>query len=124
MASQIFFDICEKKPIDVDLFFSHEIHFPKIEYEPRVSVHFPIPREFKGMQIIQDSIFSNLEESQNTIFALFFASVCHLAGHTKVTDFKKYKEWIKGKSERRAYETIEFIEDVRVNEFLKNQFPE
>jgi Mg-chelatase subunit ChlD len=124
MASQIFFDICEKKPIDVDLFFSHEIRFPKIEYEPRVSVHFPIPREFKGMQIIQDSIFSNLEESQNTIFALFFASVCHLAGHTKVTDFKKYKEWIKGKSERRAYETIEFIEDARVNEFLKNQFPE
>ena len=124
MASQIFFDICEKKPIDVDLFFSDQIYFPKIEYEPRVTAHFPIPREVKGMQIIQDSIFSNLEKSQNTIFTLFFASVCHLAGHAKVTDFKKYKEWMKGKNEHRAYETIEFIEDIRVDDFLKNKFPE
>lgn len=124
MASQIFFDICEKKPIDVDLFFSNEIHFPKIEYEPRITVHFPIPREYKGMQIIQNSIFSNLEEYQNTIFALFFASVCHLAGHARVTDFKKYKEWIKDKNKSRAYETIEFIEDIRVDAFLKNNFPE
>ena len=124
MASQIFFDICEKKPIEVDLFFSDQIYFPKIEYEPRVTAHFPIPREVKGMQIIQDSIFSNLEKSQNTIFTLFFASVCHLAGHAKVTDFKKYKEWMKGKNEHRAYETIEFIEDIRVDDFLKNKFPE
>ena len=124
MASQIFFDICEKKPIDVDLFFSNEIRFPKIEYEPRITVHFPIPQEYKGMQIIQDSVFSNLEKYQDTIFALFFASVCHLAGHAKVTDFKIYKEWMAGKSQERAHQTIEFIEDVRVNEFLKNHFPE
>ncbi len=124
MASQIFFDICEKKPIDVDLFFSNEIRFPKIEYEPRTTVHFPIPREYKGMQIIQNSIFSNLENYQNTIFALFFASVCHLAGHAKVTNYKIYKEWMIGKSQDRAQQTIEFIEDIRVDEYLKNHFPE
>ncbi|MCV0392263.1 MAG: VWA domain-containing protein [Nitrosopumilus sp.] len=124
MASQIFFDICEKKPIDVDVFFSDKIYFPKIEYEPRTTVYFPIPREVKGMQIIQNSIFSNLEKYQDSIFALFFASVCHLAGHVKVTDFKIYKEWMSGKNKPRAYETIEFIEDIRVNDFLKNHFPE
>ena len=76
------------------------------------------------MQIIKDSIFSTLEKYQDTIFALFFASVCHLAGHAKVTDFKKYKEWMVGKSQDRSHQTMEFIEDVRVNEFLKNHFPE
>ena len=29
-----------------------------------------------------------------------------------------------GKNKKRAYETFEFIEDIRVNEFLKNKFPE
>lgn len=124
MASQIFFDICEKKPIEVDLFFSSEINYPKIEYEPRMAAYFPMPRESQGVHIMQDSAFSNYEKSQDTIFALFFASVCHLAGHAKVTDFGKYKDWMKNKTESRAYEAIEFIEDIRVDEFLKNNFPE
>jgi hypothetical protein len=124
MASQIFFDICEKKPIEVDLFFSNEINYPKIEYAPRMAVYFPIPREVQGVQIMQDSAFSNYEKSQDTIFTLFFASICHLAGHAKVTNFSKYKNWMKGKTKSRAYEAIEFIEDIRVNEFLKNNFPE
>lgn len=123
-ASRIFFDICGKKPIEVDLFFSNEIHYPKIEYEPKIAVYFPIPREVQEIQIIQDSAFSNYEKSQDTIFTLFFASICHQAGHAKVTDFSKYKNWMKGKTKSRAYEVIEFIEDIRVNEFLKNNFPE
>ena len=59
-----------------------------------------------------------------SIFTLFFASICHAAGHAKVTDFNKYKEWMRGKNKKRAYETFEFIEDIRVNDFLKNNFPE
>ncbi|MCH7562170.1 MAG: VWA domain-containing protein, partial [Thaumarchaeota archaeon] len=41
-----------------------------------------------------------------------------------VTDYKKYKDWMKGKNKKRAFEIIEFIEDIRVNDFLKNNFPE
>lgn len=124
MASQIFFDICEKKPNEVDLFFSSRINYPKIEYEPKITVYFPIPREIQGIPIIQDCVFSNYEKYLDSIFTLFFASICHLAGHVKVTDFDKYKHWMKNKSKSRAFETIEFIEDIRVDEFLKNNFPE
>ena len=31
---------------------------------------------------------------------------------------------MKGKNKKRAFETFEFIEDIRVDEFLKNEFPE
>ena len=31
---------------------------------------------------------------------------------------------MKGKNKKRAFETFEFIEDIRVNDFLKNNFPE
>ena len=124
MAHQIFFDICEKKPIDVDIFFLDHINFPRIDYEPRMMVYLPLPRQVQGLEIMQGNVFSNLEIGQETIFALFFASLCHAAGHAKITDFKKYKKWMEGKNEKRAYKTFEFIEDVRVNKLLKNEFPE
>ena len=124
ISHKIFFNICEKNPAEIDIFFLEEINFPRIKYNPRMTVSLAIPREIHGIQALQGCAFYNLEKSQQTIFALYFASVCHAAGHAKVTDFKKYKDWIKGKNKKRAYETIEFIEDIRVNEFLKKKFPE
>jgi hypothetical protein len=124
MTHQIFFDICGKEPMDIDIFFLSEIYFPKIDYTPRMTVYLPIPREMQGNQAIHGNIFSNLEKSSMTIFALYFASVCHAAGHAKLTDFSKYEKWFKGKNKERAYATFEFIEDIRVNNFLQNNFPE
>ena len=89
-----------------------------------MTVRLPIPKETHGIQTIQGNAFLNLEKSQQTIFSLFFASVCHAAGHAKVTDFTKYKNWMKNKNKKLAYETMEFIEDIRVNKFLENKFPE
>ena len=124
IAHQIFFEICEKKPMNFDLFFIDQLSFPKINYEPRMTAYFPMPRQVQGMQVIQGNAFIDTEIPQETIFTLFFAAVCHAAGHAKVTDFKKYKDWMKGKNKKRAFETFEFIEDIRVNDFLKNNFPE
>ncbi len=124
VAHEIFFEICEQKPMDVDLFFLDQINFPKIDYEPRTTVYIPMPRQAQGMQMIQGNAFENTGSGQETIFALYFASICHLAGHANITNFKKYKNWMKGKNKKRAYETFEFIEDIRVNEFLRNNFPE
>ncbi len=124
MVHHLFFEICEKKSIDIDLFFLDNIHFPKIDYEPRTTVYIPMPRQAQGMQLMQGNAFEDITTAQETIFTLYLASICHAAGHAKVTDFKKYKKWMKEKNKKRAYETFEFIEDVRVNEFLRNNFPE
>lgn len=124
VAHQIFFDICEKKPIDIDVFFLPTVHFPKIEYLPRMTIYFPLPREINGNQVYEGIVFSDYETGQETIWNLFFASICHAAGHAKVTDFSKYENWIKGKNEKRAYKIIEFIEDIKVNNFLEKSFPE
>ena len=105
-------------------FFLEQIYFPKIEYEPRTTIYFPIPKRTEGIQTLHGNSFSNIEESYETVFALFFASICHAAGHAQITDFKKYKNWMRGKDKKRAYEVFEFIEDIRVNEFLKNSYPE
>lgn len=124
VAHQIFFDICEKNPVDIDVFFLSTIHFPKIEYLPRMTVYFPLPREINGNQVYEGIVFSDYETGQETIWNLFFASICHAAGHAKVTDFSKYENWIKGKNEKKAYKIIEFIEDIKVNDFLEKSFPE
>ena len=124
VAHKLFFDICGEKPIDVDIFFLDEIHFPKIDYKPRMAVYLPMPREIQEMETIQGCVFSSLETHKQTIFSLFLASVCHTACHAKVTDFEKYKDWMHGKNKKRAFETFEFIEDIRVNQVLKNEFPE
>jgi len=124
VAHKLFFDICGKKPIDIDIFFLEHIYFPKIEYEPIMTVYLPLPKEIHGMQSMDGCLFSDLETYRQTIFSLFLATIYHTAGHAKITDFKKYKNWMKDKNKKRAYETFEFIEDIRVNELLKNEFPE
>lgn len=124
IAHQIFFDICGKKPIDIDIFFLYEIHFPKIEYFPRMTVYVPLPREIQGNQVYEGIVFSDYESGKETIWNLFFATICHAAGHAKVTDFSKYEDWIKGKNQKIAYKIVEFIEDVKVNDFLEKSFPE
>lgn len=124
VAHQIFFDICEKKPIDIDMFFLYEIHFPKIEYLPRMTTYFPLPREINGNQVYEGIVFSDYESGKETIWNLFFATICHVAGHAKVTDFGKYENWVKGKNQKKAYKVIEFIEDIKVNDFLEKSFPE
>jgi len=124
VAHQLFFDICEKKPTDIDVFFLETIHFPKIEYLPRMTVYFPLPREINGNNVYEGIVFSDYESGQETIWNLFFAGVCHAAGHAKVTDFSNYENWIKGKNEKRAYKIMEFIEDIKVNDFLRKSFPE
>jgi hypothetical protein len=124
LAHELFFEICEKKPIDIDLFFLEAQYFPEIKYEPRMTAYFSVPRTIQGLETIQGCIFTSLEKYQSTIFSLFLASVIHAAGHAKVTKFSKYKKWMKGKNQKRAFETFEFIEDIRVKEFLKTEFPQ
>jgi Mg-chelatase subunit ChlD len=124
VAYQIFFDICERKPTDIDVFFLENIHFPKIEYLPRMTAYFPLPREINGNNVFEGIVFSDYESGQETIWNLFFATICHAAGHAKVTDFSIYENWIKGKNQQRAYKVIEFIEDIKVNDFLERSFPE
>ncbi len=124
VAHQIFFEICEKKPTDIDVFFLNDIHFPKIEYVPRMTVYVPLPRQINGNYIYEGNIFSDYETGQETIWNLFFATICHVAGHAKVTDFNNYKNWVKGKNKRKAYQVIEFIEDIKVDDFLEKSFPE
>src|SRR3970282_1484754 len=89
-----------------------------------MTLYCPLPREINGNNVYEGIVFSDYESGQETIWNLFFATICHAAGHAKVTDFSKYNNWVKGKNEKRAYKVIEFIEDIKVNDFLEKSFPE
>jgi len=124
IAHQIFFDVCQRKATDIDVFFLEDFKFPKISYLPIMTVYVPLPKTMQGYITYEGNLFNDLEKDGITIWSLFFASIIHAAGHAKVTDFNHYKEWMKDKNQKRAYETLEFIEDIRVENFLQKEFPE
>jgi hypothetical protein len=124
VAHEIFFSVCEKKPTEIDIFFLDTINFPIINYGPRMSVRIPLPRNVHGMSVYEGIVFSNYDSGKETIWNLFFASVCHAAAHAQITGIEKYLDWIKGKNLIRAYSVMEAIEDIRINNFLKQSFPE
>jgi len=124
IAHQIFFDICQRKATDIDVFFLEDFKFPKISYLPIMTVYVPLPKTMQGYITYEGNLFKDLEKDGITIWSLFFASIIHAAGHAKVTDFNHYKEWMKDKNQKRANETLEFIEDIRVENFLQKEFPE
>ena len=124
LAHELFFNISDKKPTEIDIFFLDQIYFPRIEYEPRMTVYLPIPKRSQGLELIQGCAFPIGEESRKEIFALFLISIFHSALHSKITDFKKYKTWMNDKNKKQAYAVFEFIEDVRIGEMTKKEYPE
>ena len=46
VAHQMFFDICERKSMSIDMFFLELQNFPKIDYEPRMTVYFNVCNKF------------------------------------------------------------------------------
>ena len=64
-----------------------------------MTVYIPMPREMQGLQAdSRKCCFSlNMKKARPTIFALYFASVCHAAAHAKLQILKNTKNGWKGK---------------------------
>ncbi len=123
VSQQTFYEISASSPDKTSVFFTDALIYPVIKHESSM-VGIPLPRTNKGHVFFEGNVFSKYGQSYKTIWQLYLATLAHVAGHIKVTDYGLYQKWLKGKNKTRAGRVIEYIENIRVNEFLGKTHPE
>jgi len=125
IAHHIFYDeVTQKSDADLDFNLSNKIDFPEIKFIPRISVTLPLPVEFTGKYFFEGNVFDNYDDYQNTIWCLFLASVYHTGAHAKVSEYTKYEYWLQDKTLEKGWKVIDYVEDIKVEEYLKKFYPE
>ena len=121
---KIFYDTAQRDFKDVRLLLSEKFFRPSIQFEPKIEVKIPIPRNTPYGITYAGYRFGNSQEEMVTAWGFFLTTVYHLAAHVAVTDYSVYKDWVKNKTPNVFWRVIDFIEDDAVNRYLSSTNPD
>ncbi len=124
ISHKIFYETAQYSVDDLNFDSSDKIEFPKIEYTPKCRIIIPKPNEIGGTYYLEGNIFESYDEFHETIWSLYLATIYHLGAHAKVSDFNKYKHWLQNKTPEKGWGVIDFVEDIKVEQYLKKSFPD
>ena len=123
ITRQIFYDVAQKDQQDVDVLLSNKKDFPYFFIKERIAAIIPIPRLINERFFLQGFTFDDYEHQSEELWSLYLASVYHLGAHVAISNFDMYKGWSQTKTQEYATNVINFIEDFRVECYLKENFP-
>ena len=108
---------------DMEFNVSNKIEYAKIEYGKNIKVTIPSPLTIREKYFLEGNVFSDYQEYNNSIWNLYIATIYHVGAHARVSNFTQYKNWMKGKEFEKCWKIINFIEDGKVEEYLKKDHP-
>lgn len=120
----IFCELAQKKPESVDLTFSKKIDYPMIIRFPKMSIIMPLPRFKEGLFYFEGFVFEDTPEQRSDLWALFLASIYHLAAHDAISRYFVYQKWVENKTDDVCIKVIDFIEDFFVEKYISSAWPE
>jgi Mg-chelatase subunit ChlD len=124
ISNNVFYEVAQSTIDEINFRSSDKIEFPIIEKTPKCRVTVPKPREVNGIYFLDGCVFENYDSDFETIWSLYLATVSHMAAHAKISDYTKYENWMVNKTLEKCQRVIDFVEDIRVDEYLKNSFPD
>ena len=123
VTRHIFYDVAQKDERDVDVVLSNKKDFPYFVTNERIAAILPIPRLINERFFLQGFTFDDYEHQSEGLWSLYLASVYHLGAHVAISNFDMYRGWIQTKTKEYATTVIDFIEDFRVECYLRDNFP-
>jgi len=123
VTRHIFYDVAQKDEQDVDIVLSNKKDFPYFVTRERIAAILPIPRLINERFFLQGFTFNDYEHQSEGLWSLYLASVYHLGAHVAISNFDMYKGWSQTKTQEYATTVIDFIEDFRVECYLRDNFP-
>ena len=109
---------------EIDFHVTNQIEYAKIEYGKNIQVTIPSPLVFRDKYFLEGNVFSDYDEYVDSIWSLYLSTIYHAGVHVRISDYSKYDFWIKNKKFEKCWNVINFIEDIRVEEYLKNNHSE
>jgi len=122
ISRQIFYDVAQKDEQDVDIVLSNKKDFPYFVSKSRLIAILPIPRLVEEKFYLQGFIFDDYEKQKLGLWSFYLASIYHMGAHVAISNFDIYKGWSQAKTPEYAQKVIDFIEDFRVECYLKENF--
>jgi len=123
VTRQIFYDVAQKDQQDADVVLSNKKDFPYFVTKQRIAAVIPIPRLINERFFLQGFSFDDYENQSEALWSQYLASVYHLGAHLAISNFDIYKGWSQTKTQEYATNVIDFMEDFRVECYLKENFP-
>lgn len=123
-SKSIFDDVVGISSNEVIFNITKKIEYAKIQYGKNITVTIPSPLTFREKYFLEGNVFSDYDEHTNSIWSLYLLTIYHAGAHVRLSDYTKYDNWLKGKTFEKCWNVINFIEDIKVNEYLKNTHPE
>ena len=124
ISNSVFYQVAQSTIDEINFRTSDKIEFPIIEKTPKCHVTVPKPKKQGEVCFFEGCVFEKYDEDYETIWSLYLATVSHIAAHAKISDYTKYEKWMKNKTFEKCQRVIDFVEDVRVEEYLKKLFPD
>ncbi|MFB5645513.1 MAG: vWA domain-containing protein [Nitrosopumilaceae archaeon] len=124
ISNNVFYEISKSNINEINFRSSDKIEFPIIEKTPKCRVTIPKPKKINQYYYFEGFVFEDYENDYEIIWSLYLATVCHMAVHAKISDYTKYEKWMESKTLEKCQKVIDFVEDLRVEEYLKKFFPD
>jgi len=109
---------------NIEFYVTNKIEYAKIEYGKKIKVTIPSPLTIREKYFLEGNVFSDYEEYNNSIWNLYLATIYHVGAHARVSNYTQYDHWLKDKVFEKCWKIINFIEDGKVEEYLKKDHPE
>ncbi|MCV0400736.1 MAG: VWA domain-containing protein [Nitrosopumilus sp.] len=124
ISKSIFDNVVGISSEDIEFNVTNEIEYAKIEYANRISVTIPSPLTLHNQYFIEGNVFSDSQEYANSIWSLYLSTVYHVGAHVRLSNYTEYDNWSEGKMFEKCWNVISFIEDIKVEGFLKKNHPQ
>lgn len=119
LSKRIFDKTISSSTTNIDFNISDKIEYAKIEFGKKIQVIIPKPIVLDKRYYFEGNVFDDYNKYQNTIWSLYLATIYHVGAHIQVSNYTNYEGWLKDKTTEKGWNIINFIEDIKVEEYLK-----
>ena len=124
LSKSIFDEVVGISSEDIDFHINKETEYAKIEYGRNIKVTIPSPLTLHDQYFIEGNVYSDSQEYANSIWSLYLSTIYHVGAHVRLSNYTKYDLWLKNKIFEKGWNVIDFIENIKVEGYLKKKHPE
>ena len=109
LSKSIFDSVVGISSKEIEFSITNQIEYSKIEYGDKIKVTIPSPLTLRNQYFIEGNMFTDSQKYANSIWSLYLATIYHAGVHVRLSDYSKYKKWMKDKMFDRCWNVINFI---------------
>lgn len=123
-SKSVFDDIVGISYADIDFNITNKIEYAKIEFGNTISVTIPSPITLHQQYFLEGNVYSDYQKYANSIWNLYLCTIYHVGAHVRLSDYSQYDGWLKDKAFEKCWNVINFVEDTKVDDYMKKSHPE